>query len=320
MDRANSLFIQRKYLKPIFSLFLILFTFSLFAQTHHSLRQAEDSLKSIAKSIKEASSDSERMVANDRFHKILDQAVRLPGSFDYPFDSVSILGKMKSHDKRFRIYNWNLPESDGTNVSFCVLQVYNKGKGVYDFFDLHDRSDSIDKPENQLLDANHWYGNLYYKIIENTSATDKIKYYSLLGWIARNSFIAEKIIDVLTFDQNGVPLFGAKIFNNYGDGQGSRVIFKYSASAKMALNYSEMDLPSGKKWTDLLKRSGIKGKKAKMILFDHLIPLDPQLANQYQFYVPEADTYDAFVFSGKGWVFLQEVNARNRPSHVKKVN
>ncbi len=297
---------------------LIFFAISVVAQNNPSLKQSEDSLKSIGKLIKESSSDSARLHLNALFFITLDQAIHLPGSFDYPFDSIKILGKLKSPDKRFRMYNWNLPKSDGTNISFCFLQVYNKSKDQYETFDLADRSDSIDQPAIQTLDVNHWYGTLYYKIIENSSIPDNKKYYTLLGWIAKNRFIAEKIIEVLTFDKDGIPHMGAKIFKNFQDGQVRRVIFKYSLSAKMALNYNEMGLPVGNKSAALLKQSGIKGKKAKMIIFDHLVPLEPQLENQYQFYVPEADTYDAFVFSKDAWIFLHEVDARNSPLPSKK--
>jgi hypothetical protein len=297
---------------------LIFCTISVVAQTSPSLKQVEDSLKSIGKLIKESPSDSARLHLNSLFFITLNQAIHLPGSFDYPFDSIRILGKLKSPDKRFRMYNWNLPRSDGSNISFCILQVYNKSKDQYDYFDLADKSDSMDRPEIQTLDVRHWYGTLYYKIIENSSIPDNKKYYTLLGWIAKNRFIAEKIIEVLTFDEAGIPRLGAKIFKNFKDGQVRRVIFKYSLSAKMALNYNEMGLPAGNKSAALLRQSGIKGSRAKMIIFDHLIPLEPQLENQHQFYVPEADTYDAFVFSKDAWIFLQEVDARNSPNHSKK--
>jgi len=297
---------------------LIFSALTAITQTNPSLKQSEDSLKSIGELIKESSSDSARLHLNTLFFITLNQAIHLPGSFDYPFDSIKILGKLKSPDKRFRIYNWNLPRSDGTNISFCFLQVYNKNKDKYDYFDLTDRSDSIDQPAIQTLDVHHWYGALYYKIIENSSIPDNKKYYTLLGWIVKNRFMAEKIIEVLTFDEDGIPHLGAKVFKNFQDGQVRRVIFKYSLAAKMALNYNEMGLPAGNKSAALLKQSGIKGRKAKMIIFDHLVPLEPQLENQYQFYVPEADTYDAFVFSKDAWIFLQEVDARNSPITSKK--
>lgn len=308
----------KKSFTALFLIFLICPAICLVAQTNSSLKQSEDSLNNIAKLIRESPSDSVRLQLNSMFSTTLYKAIHLPGSFDYPFDSIRILGKLKSPDKRFRMYNWNLPRSDGTNISFCFLQVYNKSKDQYETFDLADRSDSIDQPAIQTLDVHHWYGALYYKIIENSSIPNNKKYYTLLGWIVKDRFIAEKIIEVLTFDKEGIPQMGAKVFKNYQDGQVRRVIFKYSLSAKMALNYNEMGLPVGNKSAALLKQYGIKGRKAKMIIFDHLVPLEPQLENQYQFYVPEADTYDAFVFSKDAWIFLQDVDARNNPLPSRK--
>jgi hypothetical protein len=307
-----------KSFRVLFLLFIFCPAFPLFAQTYTSLKQAEDSLKSIARLIKESPSDSARKILNDHFLVSLNEAIRIPGSFDYAFDSVRILGKLKSPDRRFRIYNWNLPRSDGSNISFGLIQVNNKIKGQFDYFDLNDRSDSIEQPETQVLDGRHWYGSLYYRIIENSSVTDHKKYYTLLGWIARNRFYTEKIIEVLTFDDEGIPVLGAGIFRNFGDGQNRRVIFRYSVTAKMALNYNEMELPTAPESVQLLKHYGIEGKKAKMIICDHLVPLDPQMEKQYQYYVPAADTYDAFIFSKEGWVFLKEVNARNSPNPSKR--
>jgi hypothetical protein len=304
----------KKSFAAIIPIYLICFAIPLSAQTFSSLKKAEDSLKSISRQIKISSSDSERLLLNTAFHDILNQAVRMPGSFNYPFDSIRTLGKLTSPDGKFRIYNWNVPKSDGTNLPFCVLQVKHKDKDQFDYYDVADSSSSIDQPELQTLDVNTWYGSLYYKIIKNSAVHDGKKYYTLLGWQPKTSVIAEKVIEVLTFDEHGLPNWGAKIFSGWQDGQARRVIFKYSISAKMALSFSEMALPADAKSAALLKQSSLKGKTAMMIVFDRLVPLDPLMDKQYQYYVPEADTYDAFVYGKDTWIFLQGVDARNLPA------
>lgn len=57
-------------------------------------------------------------------------------------------------------------------------------------------------------------------------------------------------------------------------------------------------------------------KRVMMIVFDRLVPLDPSLAGQYQYYIPETNIFDAFVFSKGKWIFAQDVDARNFPRAI----
>ena len=57
-----------------------------------------------------------------------------------------------------------------------------------------------------------------------------------------------------------------------------------------------------------------------MIVFDRVSPLTPGLEGQYQFYVPETDTYDAFVFEKGVWQFYGDVDARNPKEKNKVLN
>ena len=157
--KPATLFMLKRLITTFILLYLAGSAIPVFTQNHPSLKQAEDSLKSIARLITISSSDSERITLNIAFHKTLNQAVRMAGSFNYPFDSLKILGKLKSPDGRFRMYNWNLPQSDGTNTSYCLLQVYDKSGDQYNYFDLNDRSDSTDQPDLQILDIDHWFGS-----------------------------------------------------------------------------------------------------------------------------------------------------------------
>jgi len=64
-----------------------------------------------------------------------------------------------------------------------------------------------------------------------------------------------------------------------------------------------------------------------MIIFDRLSPIDPRtskysanLEGQFQFYVPESNIYDAFIFENGRWNFVKDVDARNpKPEKKKKL-
>ncbi|MCX6250776.1 MAG: hypothetical protein NTX61_08490 [Bacteroidetes bacterium] len=266
----------------------------------------EDSLHKMAFSVLHARTDSARISLNKCFLQNMQKALCIPGSFDYPFDSLKSVGKLKSPDKYFRIYNWNLPHQDGSNTYFCLLQLKDQKSGQVSFFTLTDKSDSVYNPEQQYLDTSNWYGSLYYYIIQGPADQFGNNYYTLFGWDGESTSITQKIIEVLTFDGHGIPHFGRRIFGDFGDGKNKRILFRYSSSAMMTLKYDEQIIPTG---VSLRK---LAGKKRKIIVFDRLIPLDPQLKNQYQFYVPEADVYDGFVFINSGWVFISGIDARNK--------
>ena len=209
--------------------FLLLFTtcsFSLRSQEHLSLSMLDDSLSVIQRKIQKTSNDSVRQSLNTLFRNTLKTAIELPGSLTYPFDSLKKLAKMTSPDKKFRIYNWNLPTTSGSNLYFCFLQVPdNSSKNTYRIIELRDRSDSIPDPEHSTLNAGCWYGTLYYKVIQESSKTGVI--YTLLGWESTTLSEMQKIIEILTFDDKNLPHFGKKIFNKYKDGENKRIIFKY---------------------------------------------------------------------------------------------
>ena len=99
----------------------------------------------------------------------------------------------------FRIYNWNLPIANGSNLYFCFLQIPEKSsKNTFRIIELRDLSDSIPDPEHSaLIRPSNWYGALYYKIIPERSGTGMI--YTLLGWEGTSLSEMQKIIEILSF-------------------------------------------------------------------------------------------------------------------------
>jgi hypothetical protein len=285
-------------------------SFSLRSQEHLSLSMLDDSLSSIQRKIQKTDNDSVRQSLNTLFRTTLKTAIELPGSFTYPFDSLKKLAKMTSPDKKFRIYNWNLPVTNGSNLYFCFLQVPDKSsKHTFRIIELSDRSDSIPDPEHSALNAGCWYGALYFKIIQESSQTGMI--YTLLGWESTTLSEMKKIIEILTFDDKNLPHFGKKIFNKYKDGENRRVIFKYSPVATMVLRYEEQFLSKGKKWNASNRTFEESRSKASMIVCDRLVTLETS-EGKGQVLVPAGDVYDGFIFENDRWNFVESVDARNR--------
>jgi hypothetical protein len=291
-------------------LFLLLSARFSLAQVQKDIEQMEDSLKFLSKRIQKAENDSVRLFFNNQFHETFYRALLLAGSIDYPFDSLKTIAKLTSPDKKFRIYNWNLPKGDGTNAYFGFIQLNPKGKPDHAVYDLTDCSDSIPQPEMALLNDRSWFGALYYKIIVTTFNNQK--FYTLLGLDRLNSQLTQKIIEVLFFDKSDQPHFGAKIFRNYGNDKVCRVLFKYSSSASMVLTYDDQYLIKNKKWNSSKKQFESDREKVYMIVCDELIPMDPQFEGQFEYYVPSSEVFNGFVFNAGNWNFYQNVDVRNK--------
>jgi hypothetical protein len=285
------------------------FSFSLYAQKPLTLSLLEDSLSAIGRKIHVSGNDSARQTLNFKFRQTLRTAIALPGSFNYPFDSLKKLEKLTSPDNAFRLYNWNLPLTDGTNRYFCFIQftAKNKKSGI-DFIELSDRSDSIADPEHNTLGAGNWYGALYYRIIREKSQSGIT--YTLLGWEGLNATTMQKIIEIMTFDDLGTPHFGKKLFNKYKDGSNKRVIFSYSSMASMVVRYDGQFIPKGKKWNPSKRKFDENRSKAHLIVCDRLIQLEQKEGNSPML-VPAGDIYDGFLFENSQWNFIEGVDARN---------
>ena len=230
---------------------------------------------------------TEKLAAADSLSDLLHKTLLLPGSFEYPFDSLKTLGKIKSQDQKIRIYTWNFPDISGTNTYYGFLQ-RNAGKSVgFMVFQLTDKRAQITDPVMTTLTPDNWYGCLVYGIIEKfISGTT---FYTLLGYNPENLFISKKIIDVLWFNDRDEPVFGKAVFH-YQNRMQNRILFEYSAKVNMSLLWNE---------------------KMNMIVFDHLSPSKPSYTGNYQYYGPDF-TYDGFRFDQGIWEHVTDIDIRNK--------
>jgi hypothetical protein len=291
-------------------LFLNSICIPLHSQEHLTLSKIEDSLTTLQHKILKADNDSLRKMLNFTFRNTLRNTIELPGSFSWPFDSLRKIARLTSPDKKFRIYNWNVPLTSGSNQYFCFIQIMDKNKkNAYSIIELKDCTDSITDPEHVTLNSNNWYGALYYKIIEESSVSGTI--YTLLGWQGTNHIQVEKLIEILTIDNNGLPHFGKKIFNKYKDGENKRVIFRYSPVASMVLRYEDQAIPKGKKWNPSRRAFDEIKTKASIIVCDRIVTSESSEGTG-QILVPAGDVFDGFVFDNNRWNFIEGIDARNR--------
>lgn len=257
-------------------------------QSNQKLYSLQDTLKKISAATVNETNDAKKTEINARFVKTLVEALKIPNSYTFPFDSLRNVSVVKSPDQAFRILSWYVQQGNGTYRYYGAIQM-NTGNGPLKLFPLIDQTENI-SDTNSITDNQKWFGARYYEIVPVTSG-NRLPYYVLLGWKGNTPETTKKVIEILTFDKEKVA-FGAPLFDGKDLKGKNRVIFEYTKANAMTLK------------TD---------KKAGMIVFDHLAPFDPEMVGKFEYYGSDG-TFDGFKVIG-GRLRLQEnVELNNDPS------
>ena len=228
--------------------------------------------------------ETDRKAATYKFIPTLVRALKQPGSFNYPFDSVKSFRVVYAPDKKFRIITWFVNINDIGYRFYGAIQMNTTGP--LELYSLIDYTEHIAKPEDTITNPKKWYGAEYYAILP----PDENGNYVLLGWKGISDLITQRVVDVLHFVASK-PVFGALIFK-YAEKPQARVLFSYTHQATMMLKY----LP-----------------EKNMILFDHLSPSDTTMKGKYEFYGPDL-TYDGLLYSGGLWNLKKDLSLSNTSS------
>lgn len=284
-------------------------------QEIEELKQAEDTLYGLLQKISDIRDDSVREGYNERFTRTLRSFIGITGSESYPLTKLKTLNRINPDDGFFTFYQWNLLTTDGIFRYFAFLKVYHRDS-VKLFF-LHDVSDSAVDADSAILCNGNWFGALYYKVITCKDLRGNT-FYTLLGWSGQDRLISRKVIEILRFDNERTPHFGERVFPDYKSGRLTRVVFRFDASTTMSMKYEDQPISVTRKWNPGKRSFDEDMNRAKIVVFDHLVPVDPLLEGQYRFYVPSGDLFSGFIFDSGAWHFLQQVDARNEKKPEKR--
>jgi hypothetical protein len=229
--------------------------------------------------------DEQIKALNDTFQTKLERVIEEDWFFDHPFSSLQSVGKIYSQDKEVRIISWNVQWENNSNSYFAYILKREKRKDGHFVVQLKDNSKMLPRQPTDILDDENWYGALYYDIkdVEKGRKT----YYTLFGYDANNERSKVKLLDVLHFAGKSVKL-GYPFFETK-NGWANRVFFEHSSRAVMSLKYE---------------------KDRDMIIFDHLSPESPNLAEFREYYIPDM-SYDAYVFEDNKWRLREDIIALN---------
>lgn len=247
------------------------------------MQKKEDSLKIFAQTMVNALDGAERQSAAMKFIPHLVEALKLPHSFTYPFDSLKQVSILYPQDSSFRIFTWGITTNNATYRFYGAMQMNTKDGSLklFPFFDNSEFTQNTDTVTTNKA----WYGAIYYKILTNTYKNKT--YYTLFGWHGYKFRTNEKLLDVLTI-KDGVPVFGAPVFNFQNDsvdhGIKDRFVLTYKRDGAAGLNYDP---------------------DKNMIIYDHLVSLNGHPEDKSTL-VPDG-TYEGFVWKNGYWVHVNKV-------------
>ncbi len=252
----------------------------------------QDTLVKMANQLYKLKDDSSKLKLNQLFSEKWEEVLLNNLSFYFGFDSVTKdVGVLKSPDNKFRIINWDLLLKDGTHMYYGFVQAKHPKTGKYEVYELNDVSEIAKNPETHSADYTRWYGMLYFKIIPCDG------YYVLLGLDEYDRTASRKMIDVISFKSDGVPLFGKGVFTKIPKKFPKRFVLEYSAETSVFIQYDE---------------------RKKHLVFNHVAAPDQYLEGQFQFYVPDG-SYDYFEYKKGNWEYHDDYDARNEKSPLDKV-
>ncbi len=276
---------------------LLLVAISLFVGALHAqpskkeyfklLKQMELGIKGYANDMINADHWYKRFEADSFFIRGFVQALKVPYSYSYPFDSLKTVSRLYAPDSSFRIFTWQMMKDFTYYRQKGAIQMRTKD-GSLKLYPLFDISSFTNLPNDSLRTVNNWIGAIYYKIIETKAGNQPV--YTLLGFDANGPRSNKKWMDILTFNEEGAPQFGGtKYFKLQADTAKqkyfvARYSVEYKKEAKMRMLYD---------------------KEADLIVYDHLISENNEPENLYT-YVPDG-TYEAFKWKSDHWEHLNEL-------------
>lgn len=253
------------------------------------LNAYQDSLLVLSDETFNAANNVSRLEKNAQFVKQLVNALKINGSFDYDFDSLKRISVIKSPDRSFRLLTWFIPTDEGTYRYYGTIQMATSN-GSLKLFPLTDYTSNL-SDVNAITSNKNWFGARYYEILPIT-ANGKAPYYLLLGWKGNDQKTSKKVIDVLSFE-NAEVQFGKNIFETVkGKPLKNRVIFEYNKLNSMTLTFN---------------------KEVNMIVFDHLVPYDPKMVGNFEFYASDL-SFDGYKLNYGKLSLSENIPLKNGPS------
>jgi len=262
------------------------------------LTQLEENLRGYADDIVNAPEAADRAIADSFFTRALVQALKVPYSFSYRFDSLKTISMLYAPDSSFRIITWQIMKDFSYYRQKGAIQYHTKD-GSLKLIPLYDSSPFTDNPVDSVRTNEQWIGAVYYNIVEKTF--NNKNYYTLIGYDENDARSTKKWVEVLTFDANNRPIFGGRYFNYPNDDikppqPAYRFCMEFKKEANARMNY-DPDLD--------------------MITFARLTSETGENENRYTL-VP-IGSFEGFKWVNGKWVYVPVVKEADPRSNINPV-
>lgn len=239
-----------------------------------TFRVYEDTLEVLADGIVSENKE-ERLAYCELFIKHLVKTLKLSDSYSYDFKYFENISILPSGDEQFKIFTWQLEVEEGDYRYYGAIQMNDT---TLKLFPLIDRSFKMKNPEQVRVSNDNWYGTVYYNILP--FFYNNKPHYLLFGYDMHDYYNRRKVLDILYFDDQGNPLFGAPVFK-YADVLKHRFLLEFTGDANVRLNFDD---------------------KLGMVVFDHLILRE----GSQSVYVPDG-SYSGFKYIDDLWIFQEKI-------------
>jgi hypothetical protein len=227
-------------------------------------------------------SDSVKKEKANAVFKTLEEALNFSGAFGYSFSKLKNISSVTSENGKVRIFTFGIALNSGDYI-YYGFTLFNNG-GDVKITRLIDGSENEQHPELSDMQAQNWFGAIYYEIRQFGEKNNPV--YALCGWDGADMFINRKVLEQIKFDREGNPKFGGSFPNETSNGN-RRLIFSFSEKVTMSLSYY---------------------KKLKMIVADHL-NAPPQYKGNPRFLGPDM-SFDGYYYKGGEWFYVPDVDVK----------
>ncbi len=197
------------------------------------------------------------------------------------FDSIKWISNVSPPDSSFNIVSWQLQLAEDKYTYKGYLFLEDR------YIKLNDKIESYAQNWDFIVgNKDMWLGQLYYNVLPFEKGAEKC--YMLFGYNALDQYENLKVAEVLTFDENGDPVFGKQVFTKEGEdlrSAKSRLILQYSDASAVSLNYNQ----------------GLE-----IIMFDHLIDIKGTLPGQGMTRISDG-SYEGYSLNEGLWYYDEKI-------------
>jgi len=276
---------MKKSFVTVLLLFVALCSYGQDRSGYLELIKAEDKLKILFDSLYSEEVTGKSMDLFREIDSLFNQVIHIPGAFEYGWEKLDKIGKLKSDDGNLKVFSWIYMVSRN-DYRYRAYMLVKKKRGDFEVFRLEPGQEENIKEEDYPQKISDWHGKVYYDLV--TKTYKRKTFYTLMGADFNNIQTSIKTIEVIAL-QRGKPVFRDDQFLTGGTVH-DRIILEYSSDLAASVRYN---------------------KELDMIVYDHLAPLHPIYTGNYQFYGPDG-SYDGFEFRDGIWVQVEDIDARNR--------